>query len=144
MSETSESRGAMSSKVCSLCGVRQLVLSSQEERRLYRVQLIQKSDDADNLVFVKDIPEVFQHAGEDPLPAQLYLVDKILRSISKVKKKNKDGKEEECINQSQFLFGIDQGRRLRFQALSSEITFSEFLHALSMLATKKNVYIRKT
>ena len=133
--ETSLGRGAMSSKVCSLCGARQIVLSSIEEERLEQ-EFELYSDEKDNLIFVKDIPEVFEHAREDPLPAQLYFVDKILREVSKVKKKDEDGNEEECINESQFLFAIDQGRRLRYQALSNEITFSEFLHAISILACK--------
>ena len=92
------------------------------------------------MIFVKDIPEVFEHAREDPLPAQLYFVDKILREVSKVKKKDEDGNEEECINESQFLFAIDQGRRLRFQALSNEITFFasnfNFLFVISIAITQ--------
>jgi tetratricopeptide (TPR) repeat protein len=137
--ETSTDRGGMSSNVCSLCGSRQIILSSHEERRLEREFELFSNED-DNLVFVKDVPELFEHAGEDPLPAQMYVVDKILRKISKVKKKDEDGEEEECINESQFLFAIDQGRRLRFQALSNEITFAEFLHAISILAIKAFTY----
>eukprot|EP00943_MAST-04B_sp_MAST-4B-sp1_P004753 g4753.t1 len=137
--ETSTERGGMSSNVCSLCGSRQIILSSHEERRLEREFELFSSED-DNLVFVKDVPELFEHAGEDPLPAQMYLVDKILRKLSKVKKKDENGEEEDCINESQFLFAIDQGRRLRFQALTNEVTFAEFLHAISILAIKAFTY----
>ena len=69
-----------------LCGVRQVVCL--RKRNVDCIESSACSVTKLTISFCQRHPEVFEHAGEDPLPAQLYLRQN-LASISKVKKKIK-------------------------------------------------------
>ena len=134
--------GHISSKYCIHCGEQQYVLSQHTEEKLE--QEFDLYADEDGYVFVHNVGEIFHHAGESPLPAQEYLAEHILNEASSIKKMymhyNEDNdtssnREGKCINRGQFLFAIEQSRRLRNQILHGTLTFPEFIHALSLCAT---------
>ena len=141
-------KGNISAKYCVFCGERQYVLSHHAEEKLE--QEFKLHSDKEGHVFIHDLAQILHHAGEDQLPAQEFFVEQILTEVASVTKKytfydpeNNDAssiREGKCVNQGQFMFAVEQSRRLRGQILHGQLTFPEFMHALSLCATNAFVF----
>jgi tetratricopeptide (TPR) repeat protein len=146
--EGATKRSNMSSKYCVFCGEPKNILSLYTEEKLQSEFNLFSNENGE--IYLSDIPELLRHAGENVLEAQLYFVQNILQLLSSSSGTYIASKKDEVtgdlvktqkdnvplISFPDFMFAIEQSRRLREQILTGQLTFPEFLHALSLVATK--------